>query len=153
MCWHTRRWPESGICRPASFSPPGCSCICKLLTVGDPGTQLEIDRYSDCKYTTVRTNFGKQINKTRTDNWLFRALGVGRLAGVSGVTTEASVIVPAHIIILAVVGPRLTLIYVWWLQKEKHIFKIQQEANQKKKEIMWVLLEKENVSAQSKLSL
>lgn len=51
--------------------------------------------------------------------WLFRSFGVRRLAGVSGIAAEASIIVPAHFIVLAVMGPRLTLVYVLWLAERQ----------------------------------
>lgn len=56
MCWRICWWPESGRYLLEQFGPPGCSCICRLLTEGDPGTHLEIDSYSDYKKknTTVR---------------------------------------------------------------------------------------------------
>lgn len=47
VCWRRCWWLGSGRCPLAQTGPPGCSCTCRQLTVGDPGTQSEIDRYSD----------------------------------------------------------------------------------------------------------
>lgn len=47
-----------------------------------------------------------------TDAAVFRGVDVRRLAGVSGIAAEASVIVPAHFLILAVMSPRLTLVCI-----------------------------------------
>lgn len=55
MCWHRCWWPESGRCPLAQSGLPGCSCICKQLTVGDSDTRPEIGRYSDCRHTTIPT--------------------------------------------------------------------------------------------------
>lgn len=81
----------------------------------------------DCvsKYTWEHFEFLEcEEGETKTLDdvyWLFWGFGVRRLAGVSGIAAEASVIVPAHFIILAVMGPCLTLIYVWWLAEGQRV--------------------------------
>lgn len=55
----------------------------------------------------------RNLKETQWFSVLFRGLGVRHLTGVSGIASEASVIVPAHLFVLAVMGPHFTLVNVW----------------------------------------
>lgn len=52
------------------------------------------------------------LSRRPADTAVLRGFDIRRLAGVPGITAEASVIVPAHFIILAGMSPCLTLVYV-----------------------------------------
>lgn len=113
VCWH------SPVCLDAHVFVNNRRWETLTLSLRSADTATANTQFRQSLWNWSLWGLMKQKKKLDGVYWLFRGFGVRRLAGVSGIASEAPVIVPAHFIILAVMGPRLAFIYVWWLAEQQ----------------------------------